>query len=259
MKRRTSRKNQRNILVGGAEESSDDTDDKIPVEKLKELDKIFCLTPPPETPSNPTLLEIQAAQEYLRKEEYFKTRLDISSNNLLELESRHKIEFFNKLFGKYRRTVEFVSLDECSLSDIKIDNMGQFPKLKTLEMTDCDIETLEEGFFSEGNFPMLENLQLHRNKLTTLPKSLGKLPRLKILNLYENNFTTVPEELFENAVHLEDFNIAANPIQSLPSSIVSHAVILTRLEIDERFRNTDVINTLQMLNHRIDIEFREEL
>ncbi len=69
-----------------------------------------------------------------------------------------------------------------------------------------------------GNFTELEDLELLRNNLVILPKSVLKLHSLKSLDLDTNRFVEVPEEIFEFS-DLEYLNLNHNYISQLPSKI----------------------------------------
>ncbi|EMO32618.1 leucine rich repeat protein, partial [Leptospira santarosai str. HAI821] len=51
---------------------------------------------------------------------------------------------------------------------------------------------------------------MYNNRLTTLPKEIGKLQNLKELNLNKNQLTTLPKEIGK-LQNLKELNLVGNP------------------------------------------------
>ena len=66
----------------------------------------------------------------------------------------------------------------------------------------------------------LELLSISSNKLSTLPKNVGKLCRLRYLYANGNKITDIPDEL-TSLRSLEELNVANNKLESLPDSYYS--------------------------------------
>ncbi|KAK3679302.1 hypothetical protein LTR78_000863 [Recurvomyces mirabilis] len=104
-------------------------------------------------------------------------------------------------------------------------------ELEVLDETlfpDKSAEELEEEEDGRGNsFGGLESLDLHSNKLQTLPLGLRRLERLTSLNLAHNKLDNTCLEVITQIATLKDLNLGHNSLSgNLPSSISS----LTALE-----------------------------
>ncbi|XP_065057929.1 leucine-rich repeat serine/threonine-protein kinase 1-like isoform X2 [Rhopilema esculentum] len=66
------------------------------------------------------------------------------------------------------------------------------------------------------NCPLLEELEIHKNELTSLPTCLFSLPSLKVLNLCRNNIKELPLDLW-SAPSLKDVLLQGNQLTALPS------------------------------------------
>ena len=65
--------------------------------------------------------------------------------------------------------------------------------------------------------PQLEELEVQKNQLESVPKCLFELPSLRILNLLRNNIRTLPFE-FWSAPSLKDVYLQENKLTCLPSN-----------------------------------------
>ncbi len=124
---------------------------------------------------------------------YAITRLDVSKNNLLTLP--HEV--------------------------------FQLPSLKQLNAShNCITQLPSEGVSSSGNgnqgdenrwlSPWLEDVQLQKNKLKTVPGALFRLPALQKLNLSFNEIDKLPYDMW-SCVSLHDLNLTENRLRDLPS------------------------------------------
>uniref|UniRef100_A0A3Q1F2P5 Leucine rich repeat and sterile alpha motif containing 1 n=1 Tax=Acanthochromis polyacanthus TaxID=80966 RepID=A0A3Q1F2P5_9TELE len=83
-------------------------------------------------------------------------------------------------------------------------------ELRSLLPKGCDINALST----------LKVLDLHENKLTSLPEDIGKLVALQILNVEKNRLKTLPESI-GNLQLLQTLNLKGNNLSELPSSVGS--------------------------------------
>ena len=77
----------------------------------------------------------------------------------------------------------------------------------------------------------LEKLDLTKNELTKLPKSIGKLIKLKGLKLTRNKLTSLPESIGK-LTNLRLLELGCNKLTYLPKSIIK-LTQLTRLHLSE--------------------------
>jgi len=83
--------------------------------------------------------------------------------------------------------------------------------LKVLDIRKNQIKFLPKSI---GNLKSLKELWLRENYLESLPKSIKKLTTLKKLELFYNNFTNIPQSIF-NLTNLEELWIEDNIIAFL--------------------------------------------
>ncbi|XP_017296619.1 E3 ubiquitin-protein ligase LRSAM1 [Kryptolebias marmoratus] len=83
-------------------------------------------------------------------------------------------------------------------------------ELRSLLPRGCDI----------SSFSTLKVLDLHDNKLSSLPEDLGKLTTLQILNVEKNRLKVLPESI-GNLQLLQTLNLKGNVLTELPSSVGS--------------------------------------
>ena len=63
----------------------------------------------------------------------------------------------------------------------------------------------------------LRNLDLSRNKINSLPSSIGNFKVMKTLSLSKNKITALPDDMGK-MTKLENLNLSFNLLQSIPSS-----------------------------------------
>lgn len=118
-------------------------------------------------------------------------------------------------------------------------------KVKKLSIGGNNIEKLPE------NIGILQctNLNLGKNKLSSLPASFADLKQVHHLIFYENEFVTIPEEIsgFENLQHLDFYK---NHIKEIPDFIGNYEnlryLYLSYNEIEEI---PDTLRNLKNLNY----------
>ncbi|XP_047185588.1 E3 ubiquitin-protein ligase LRSAM1 isoform X2 [Scophthalmus maximus] len=83
-------------------------------------------------------------------------------------------------------------------------------ELRSLQTKGCDISALAT----------LKVLDLHENKLTSLPEDIGKLSSLQILNVEKNRLKALPDSIADLRL-LQTLNLKGNSLSELPSSVGS--------------------------------------
>ncbi|XP_032395123.1 E3 ubiquitin-protein ligase LRSAM1 [Etheostoma spectabile] len=89
-------------------------------------------------------------------------------------------------------------------------------QLRSLLPKGCDINALAT----------LKVLDLHENKLTSLPEDIGKLASLQILNLEKNRLNALPDCIGDLRL-LQTLNLKGNCLSELPSSVGSLSSLRT--------------------------------
>ncbi|XP_056289102.1 E3 ubiquitin-protein ligase LRSAM1-like [Pseudoliparis swirei] len=89
-------------------------------------------------------------------------------------------------------------------------------ELRSLLPKGCDILTLST----------LKVLDLHQNKLTSLPEDIGKMASLQILNVEKNRLKELPQSIGDLRL-LQTLNLKGNCLSALPSSVGSLSSLRT--------------------------------
>ncbi|CAL9682536.1 unnamed protein product [Knipowitschia caucasica] len=123
---------------------------------------------------------------------------------------------------------DILDISSCELSEIPssvFSNCKHLQKkvlivhsneLKSLVPKGCDLTTLVT----------LKVLDLHENKLSSLPDDIGKLTHLQILNLEKNHIKMLPESIGDLRF-LQTLNLKGNLLSELPSSVGSLSSLRT--------------------------------
>ena len=105
--------------------------------------------------------------------------------------------------------------------------------LTKLAAADNDIENLSDEYFPQahmrlcGVFAMLESLDFHGNRLTSLPAGLGDLRSLSVLNLSRNSLTNSCLEVINVIPSLRELHLASNKIEGV---LGSHSFSMSLLD-----------------------------
>ncbi|KAE8674457.1 hypothetical protein F3Y22_tig00111754pilonHSYRG00065 [Hibiscus syriacus] len=120
------------------------------------------------------------------------------------------------------------------------------PRVTTLLLSGCCLESIPEGFFK--HMDALKVLDLSRNPIKSLPISLSKCPGLTTLLLCRCRIESIPESFFDDANELKILDLSGNPIKSLPHSL-SNLKNLTSLLLAccEDLRNVPSLSNLGVL------------
>ncbi len=110
-----------------------------------------------------------------------------------------------------------------SAVDKKIQNSGglhaqlySLSLLNYLEISQCP--SLHEIHENIRQLSHLQSLILCRNKLTSVPKSIGDLKAIKVLDLSANQLQALPEEICALS-ELNTLNVSCNSIAALPDGL----------------------------------------
>ena len=88
--------------------------------------------------------------------------------------------------------------DECCQADPGTDLAFYLPYgsyVTYLELENCQLETLTEGFFT--GLPSLVAINLSQNELTGLPLGVATCQQLAYIDVSKNNLAALPDDLHE--------------------------------------------------------------
>ncbi|KAI5644452.1 leucine rich repeat domain-containing protein [Phthorimaea operculella] len=151
----------------------------------------------------------------------------------------------------FTHSVRFLSLVGNRISSIRCGDLDSYPLLQSLDFSDNKIVAVEED--SLGRLEMLLFLNINKNLLTTVPKSLPdelkylsinnnlvknitvpdfkNLPNLRILMLKSNQIRYIQDHVFDDLLSLEMLDLSNNPIQALSSSTFDGPLSLRDLRL----------------------------
>jgi len=133
----------------------------------------------------------------------------------------------------------------CNVNDVPLDQFKKMSRTQRIGITRGNVSQLspEIAAFSDlirlqihdqklqsvpssiGQLNKLEILMLGGNNLQSLPKEIGNLTGLRVLHAYDNALTSVPEEI-GNLTMLEELDLHTNSIKRLPKSMYKLAKTL---------------------------------
>ncbi|XP_013190241.1 toll-like receptor 13 [Amyelois transitella] len=151
----------------------------------------------------------------------------------------------------FTHSVRFLSLVGNRISAVRCGDLDSYPLLQSLDFSDNKVILVEDD--SLGRLEMLLFLNLNKNLLTAVPKSLPdelkylsinnnlvknltlpdfkNLPNLRILLLQNNNIHYIQDHVFDDLLSLEMLDLSNNPIQTLTSSTFDGPLSLRDLRL----------------------------
>ncbi|XP_052268314.1 leucine-rich repeat and death domain-containing protein 1-like [Dreissena polymorpha] len=134
-------------------------------------------------------------------------------------------------------------LSKCEL--LKIPD-GCYLMLKGVSITTCDLSSnslkrIPSKFFSK--FPLLEELNLQGNKLSSLPEEIRDLEELERLDLTSNIFDTFPLPVCD-CPKLKNLSLRDNKITDLEVSRLNSMSALVELDIQDNPLSADTQTAL---------------
>lgn len=115
---------------------------------------------------------------------------------------------------------DILDISSCELSEIPSSafSICKVLQKKVLILHNNEIRSLVPKGCEITNLATLKVLDLHENKLTSLPDDIGKLVSLQILNLEKNHLKVLPDSIGELRL-LQTLDLKGNRLSELPSSV----------------------------------------
>uniref|UniRef100_I3K420 Leucine rich repeat and sterile alpha motif containing 1 n=1 Tax=Oreochromis niloticus TaxID=8128 RepID=I3K420_ORENI len=113
---------------------------------------------------------------------------------------------------------DILDISACGLSEVRCR--------KVLILHNNELRHLMPKGIDISTLITLKVLDLHENKLTSLPEDIGKLTALQILNVEKNHLKALPESI-GNLRLLQTLNLKGNCLTELPSSVGSLSSLRT--------------------------------
>jgi len=89
--------------------------------------------------------------------------------------------------------------------------------LRNLDLSRNKINSLPSSI---GNFKVMKTLSLSKNKIAALPDDMGKMTKLENLNLSFNFLQSIPSS-FQQLKHLREVNLSHNNFTTFPSALLN--------------------------------------
>ena len=158
-------------------------------------------------------------------------RLNIAAQGLKEIPKEvmnmYNIDLGNADDGAWYESVDLVRLNAA-------DNEFEHLQEEFFPDEAADAHTMDEDY--QGHiFGGLETLDLHGNRLKTLPTGFRRLEHLVVLNLSKNNLTNSCLEFISQIPALRELRLAEN---ALDGTLDSQLINLTKLEVLDIQNNT---------------------
>ncbi|XP_062929903.1 E3 ubiquitin-protein ligase LRSAM1 isoform X1 [Mobula hypostoma] len=152
---------------------------------------------------------------------------------------------------------DILDISKCELSEIpaSVFSMCRVLQKKVLIIHSNHLATLQPKSCNIQDLSLLKILDLHDNRLVSLPEDMGQLSSLQVLNLEQNHLKSLPNSLTALA-QLQTLNLKGNRIRKLPETL-SGLKSLRTLDISQNqihFLPQDLayIRTLESLS--LDVE-----
>lgn len=107
-------------------------------------------------------------------------------------------------------------------------NAGKFQQLRSLVLVDCNLSELVLD-----SLDCLEILDVRRNRLTSLPPSIGRCRRLETLRVASNELRHLPGRELGGLNKLTALDCSFNKLKRFPIYLVQ-CIELTILEVNQR-------------------------
>ncbi|XP_059213515.1 E3 ubiquitin-protein ligase LRSAM1 [Centropristis striata] len=123
---------------------------------------------------------------------------------------------------------DILDISACELSDVPSSafSICRVLQKKVLILHNNELRSLLPKGCDIGTLATLKVLDLHENKLTSLPEDIGRLTSLQILNVEKNRLKALPDSIGDLRL-LQTLNLKGNGLSVLPSSIGSLSSLRT--------------------------------
>lgn len=112
----------------------------------------------------------------------------------------------------------------------KLFNCHKFPHIDSLDIRNCDIRRLEKKFIEK--FPRLELFRMSNCNLDTIEDGVFSNLNLIYLDLRQNLFKTLYKKDFSK-LNLEEFNMSKNKLESIEDGIFSDMKNLLKINLSD--------------------------
>ncbi|CAJ0945454.1 unnamed protein product [Ranitomeya imitator] len=119
---------------------------------------------------------------------------------------------------RFLKTMKHINLSNNRISSFHLNIFYKFSSLETLNISNNYISMISINYEQEGKdvtLVSLKSLVIDRNRLTFVPKGLGKLTSLQTLQLSANSILRIQRDDFANCTQLQNLDLRDNRIHKI--------------------------------------------
>uniref|UniRef100_A0A8B9RDV5 RING-type domain-containing protein n=1 Tax=Astyanax mexicanus TaxID=7994 RepID=A0A8B9RDV5_ASTMX len=134
-------------------------------------------------------------------------------------DSRKRLEY-QLCLSKEAGADDILDISNCELTEVPSSALSICKVLqkKVFILHGNELRSLLPKGCSISSLETIKVLDLHENKLTSLPDDIGQLSALQVLNAEHNQIKTLPESI-GNLHNLQTLNVKGNCLSQIPSSV----------------------------------------
>ncbi|XP_027021203.1 E3 ubiquitin-protein ligase LRSAM1 [Tachysurus fulvidraco] len=147
-------------------------------------------------------------------------------------ESKKRLEY-QLCLSKEAGADDILDISNCELSEVpsSVFSICKVLQKKVLILCGNELKTLVPKSCATNSLATIKVLDLHDNKLTSLPEDIGQLSSLQVLNAENNQIKALPVSIGDLR-NLQTLDVKGNCLRELPSS-VGHMSSLRTLDLSE--------------------------
>lgn len=150
---------------------------------------------------------------------------------------------------------EKIIIQSCHIDELPNALFIRFHKLRVLEITESQLQTISDYAFN--GLRSLQLLNLSRNNLTTVKTwSDGRLEALHLLDLRRNTLSMLHKYAFKHYPNLLKLNLAVNHISDIPDELFRFIPSLKYLNLGKNNLKTIYSHTFKHLHKLIHLELK---
>ncbi|KAF4073112.1 hypothetical protein AMELA_G00255130 [Ameiurus melas] len=134
-------------------------------------------------------------------------------------ESKKRLEY-QLYLSKEAGADDILDISNCELSEVpsSVFSMCKVLQKKVLILCGNELKSLVPKSCAISTLATIKVLDLHENKLTSLPEDIGQLPSLQVLNAENNQIKALPASIGDLR-NLQTLNMKGNCLRELPLSV----------------------------------------
>ncbi|XP_072528535.1 E3 ubiquitin-protein ligase LRSAM1 isoform X2 [Salminus brasiliensis] len=151
-------------------------------------------------------------------------------------DSRKRLEY-QLCLSKEAGADDILDISSCELTEVpsSVFSICKVLQKKVFILHGNELRSLLPKGCSISYLSTIKVLDLHENKLTSIPDDIGQLSALQVLNAEHNQIKTLPQSI-GNLCNLQTLNVRGNCLSELPSSVGNMSSLRTLDIIENSIR-----------------------